>query len=107
MVSQGSHIDVEAPNCEIGQTAIPTTLTAVVDYDIRIYEMEVVNITSGDITLTCYDCQDSAMLIIPPTILRAGSLLTYTRRLGRLCSGGLAWQASAPGLLGNIQAQKV
>jgi hypothetical protein len=100
-------VHLPSPNVEINHVAIPAALTQIIRFSFRLYDMEIVNTTTSPITLTCWDCQAEPLLVIPTTSIGGQSVLTYTRHFGRVVAGGLCWQASAPGLYGNIQGQRL
>lgn len=84
---------------------VPTSLTPEVSVNCRVLEVEITNNTSGDITVLVQDNQGTAITLVPTiTVYAHGGVWRSSWRRGRLCPGGISWQASAGGLDGYIQA---
>jgi len=79
--------------------AIPLDLTLLWKFPFQLYYLEAVNPTDSDIVLTV---QDQAGLAGPvQQIVSSQKLLTYESKYGTPMNG-LAWKASASGLVGWI-----
>lgn len=76
--------------------AIPTSWETMSAAPLRLFYVEAVNPTAGDITLSVQDADGLPAIV--DTIL-AGKLLTYESKFGTPMNG-LRWMASAPGLVG-------
>lgn len=92
------------PTGDLPRQSIPTGLTVVTTDNLLLFYVEVVNDTNGDITVRIQD--QKGLPILPPQVVRSGSVMTYNSTFGTPADG-ISWSASAPGLVGWFSAANV
>lgn len=88
----------EVPSFDYGRQLVPTVLTTVEPKPFTLFYLEVCNPTGGDVNLSVSDI--AGLALFPTQTLRSGAAPTTYRSDYGTPMNGLAWIASAPGLVG-------
>lgn len=87
----------ELPAFDMPRQLLPTVLTVVEASAFHLFYFEACNNTGGDVTVTVFD--KAGLVLVPAQVVTNGGLLTYRSDFGTPMNG-LAWIASAPGIVG-------
>jgi hypothetical protein len=68
-------------------------------------EFQIVNSSSGTLTVSISDSQAPPIMLVPSTSLPPGGMISGNFALGRLMPGGIIWSASGSGAHGFIAGE--